>query len=99
VPRADIAMVKKGTSRADEFRTRLKAVADDDVEGLLELAAWCDEQKLSRQRVTVHRKILKVDPDCPEARRGLRQCWNGSKWAKDPMKCEVEPPAAGARPV
>jgi hypothetical protein len=92
IPRDDIAMIHKGVSKTEEYRKRLKAVDEKDLNALLDLAEWCQEQNLRRQRVSVLRKALKIDPDCAEARRGLLERWGGSKWVKDREKGKVPPP-------
>ena len=97
VPRDEIAVLRKGESRLDQYRKRLAAVKSDDVAGFLDLAAWCSEQKMSRQRIQVLRKAVKANPDCAEARQGLGQIWNGKSWKKDKKKGVVAPPAAGPK--
>ncbi len=97
ISRSDIAMIQKVSAGAAEFKTRLKNLEDDDLDGLLELAAWCGENRLRRQRLTVLKKAIKVDPDCPEANRALLKKWNGSRWVKDREKGKVPAPQAASK--
>jgi hypothetical protein len=92
--RSEIVLVRKGRSIHEEYKSRL-AEAKGDAEKLRELAAWCESKKMKRQRRSVLREILKLEPDCGEARHAAGQIWNGEKWVKDRAKGRVPAPKPG----
>ena len=52
----------------------------DTVDAHWELAQWCREQKLSRQRTEQLEAVLRVDPDHIEAHKALRHTFQNGRW-------------------
>ncbi len=97
IPRSAIGMISKAKKSAGEYKKRLAALPKDDLDAHLDLAAWCAENKMRRQRTAVLKRALKIDKNCPEAQRALIKKWNGSKWVKDKAKRKVAAPQAASR--
>jgi hypothetical protein len=97
IPRSEIAMIKKGSAPTEEYRKRLKATDEKDLDAMIALASWCGENNLKRQSVAVLRKVLKLDEDHPMSRRALKMTWTGSKWSKDKKKNKVGAPTAASQ--
>ncbi len=74
-----IARIEKGLTRREEYARRLAKLDPGDLDGLLDLARWCRERRLPRERRMLVRRIVKACPGHPEARRALGQIWNGAK--------------------
>ena len=49
------------------YLQRYHKLAADDVEGRLQLAAWCAEQKMPTQQIQLLAEVLKLSPDHPTA--------------------------------
>lgn len=62
-----------------EYEKR-KAVAADTVEAQWELAEWCRQSRMSSNRKTHLERIVKLDPDHKEARKGLGYHRVNGKW-------------------
>lgn len=96
-PADQVDRIEKGRTKLDEFKERLKAIPEDDYDAMLELARWCEEQKLIGQRLQVLRKVLAGCPDHPGAHRERGEIYRNGKW----VKADGEPPVpkveAGSR--
>ncbi len=97
VPRSEIGMIKKASAAEGDFKKRLAALEKDDLGAHLDLAAWCAENRLRRQRTIVLKRAIKIDKDCPEAQRAMVKVWNGSKWVRDKKRRKVDAPQAASR--
>jgi hypothetical protein len=80
--RDQIDHIEYGASRIDRFNERFRKVSRDDVPALLDLARWCEEQRLVSQRRKVLRLVAKQIPDHPEVHRGLGEIWRDGKWVR-----------------
>lgn len=88
IPKSDIRAVESGKTSAELFKDKWEEVDRTDAEALLELAQWCDENKLSREAKKVYREIVeKVDPDHEAANRALGNVNVDGQWK---TKAEVD---------
>ncbi|MCB9650429.1 MAG: hypothetical protein H6730_28155 [Deltaproteobacteria bacterium] len=81
VARVDVASIERGdTGAVGEYRARAGALARDDVQGWLRLAAWARAAGLSHQAVEAFEHVLAVDPVNAEAHRGLGHVAHEGRW-------------------
>jgi hypothetical protein len=67
------------------FEERLEA-AGDDVDALLEVAAWAKEQRMRKQARSTWERVVELDPENADARAGLgHEKYNG-KWFESASK-------------
>lgn len=64
----------------DEFEKKRGDLADNDVEGLVKLAAWCNENRLLGARIELLQKAIKIEPNHEEARKGLGHIQFDDSW-------------------
>lgn len=69
-------------SADEEEYLRIRPQYADTVEGQWQLAEWCRERKLFSQRDTHLERIVELDPDHAEARRGLGFSQMDGRWVK-----------------
>ena len=77
---ADIERIEERANPKEEYKKRLEAVADGDVDALMELYAWAKGEELKRESTEVLRKVIKADPDHENARRLLGYVQYDGKW-------------------
>jgi hypothetical protein len=88
IAKADIRAIETGKTSAELFKDKWEEVDRADADALLDLARWCDENKLSREAKKVYREIIdKVDPEHEAARRALGFVKVGDEWK---TKAEVD---------
>ncbi|MEN8150189.1 MAG: hypothetical protein ABFS86_10220 [Planctomycetota bacterium] len=95
--RKDVEKIEKGLTKNDEYEARRKKIASDDIAGLLELARWCEEQKLVAKKKKVYRELTKKVPNHPQVRRAMGQIYRDGKWVKKPKDWEPPTPRPGER--
>ncbi len=94
IPKADIKDVQTGKTSAEQFQEKWDAVDRKDASALLDLAKWCEENKLSREAKKVYREIVdKVEPNNEAARRALGFVKVGDTW-KTKTEIDAEKKAA-----
>ncbi len=72
VQMSDVLKIETGgTSPADAFKAKWEEVDKTDTIALNELAEWCAENGLGREKAKVYRAVIEVDPDNETARRAL----------------------------
>jgi hypothetical protein len=88
IPRSDIRTIESGKTSAELFKDKWEEVDRSDADALLDLARWCEENKLSREAKKVYREIVeKVDPDHDAANRALGNVKVDGEWK---TKAEVD---------
>ncbi|MEM7166244.1 MAG: hypothetical protein AAF581_12310 [Planctomycetota bacterium] len=92
VERAEIVEQRKKQDKYQEYLTRKKKVASDDIPGHLALADWCLTKELFEESLLHLRKVLSVDPHHAQAREKL-----GYVKIKGDWYIEGSPEAAAAR--
>ena len=80
VARSDIAEVRRGPTRRQQYQERRARVAEDDLEGQLALARWCREQGLRREALYHYQLVLALEPENSEAHRALGHQQVGGRW-------------------
>jgi hypothetical protein len=60
------------------------------VKGLLDLAAWCNSKELYLERDHVYARVIELEPDNLDARKGLRYARNPDGSWKDPAPREMK---------
>jgi tetratricopeptide (TPR) repeat protein len=76
-------MIRKITPKKtveELYEDQAKALKDADVEGRLRLARWCLEKKLPKEAAAEFRKVLAVDPEHEEARKGAGFVRHNGRW-------------------
>ncbi len=68
-------------SPAEMKYDRYRVDCPDTVDGHWKMAQWCHKNRLSSQRVVHLERILELDPDHAEARRGLGYSKINGRWA------------------
>lgn len=96
IPKSDVKSVEVGKTAAEQFTDKWSEVDRADADALLDLARWCEENKLSREAKKVYREIVeKVDPEHESARRALGFVKVGDEW-KTKAEVDAEKKAADA---
>ncbi len=80
IKRSEIVKIEKGKTPAQEFKDLWEAVDRNDSRALIELAEWCDENRLNRESRKVYREVLNVDEDNEAAREELGYVRVDDKW-------------------
>ncbi|OHB75641.1 MAG: hypothetical protein A2W31_17120 [Planctomycetes bacterium RBG_16_64_10] len=70
LPRESVAQVISSSAEDDEY-AKMRCTCPDTVEGHWNVAQWCAEKGLTKQRQVHLHRILELDPDHEEARRIL----------------------------
>lgn len=79
VDRVDIEFVTPRSINLELYESKVRRLPDT-VEAHWELAEWCREKKLSRQREEQLEAILALDPDHEGAHRALRHQFHDGEW-------------------
>jgi hypothetical protein len=79
-----------GAAQSDEFQRQHAAARTSLIKGLLELAGWCNLKELYLERDHLYARILELDPDNLEARKGLRYARNPDGSWKEPPPREMK---------
>jgi hypothetical protein len=66
-----------------EYKTRRAAVKDDDINEILKLAEWCNDEGLRDLAEAEWERTLKIDPDHAVAREKLGYVKKDGKWIED----------------
>lgn len=69
--KSEITAIVRGPSEFDEYFRRSAALANDAIEGRLELAAWCKARGHTEAARIEFERALKFDPDNATAQRAL----------------------------
>lgn len=80
ISRADVASIEEGPTPEEIYRDRASEVSDDDLDGILDLARWCEEADLDRESRWEYGRILEIDTDHPKARAALGFVMHEEKW-------------------
>jgi tetratricopeptide (TPR) repeat protein len=86
-----------------EYYRRLAAVSPRDAEGFYALAGWCEGQGLKDEAQRCLERVIRVDPDHPQAREALGYTRHGLGWrlgkaAGKPNETEAPPEAEASAP-
>ncbi len=76
---AEIESVQRRRMVFEQYELKRRQAADT-VEGQWNLAAWCREQGLKKQRATHLERVVELDPGHLEARRGLGHLKYDGQW-------------------
>jgi hypothetical protein len=79
VRREDVEFATHRSPKVEEYETRAREIPHA-IDAHWELAEWCRENRLSRQRDEQLELILELDPDHEAARRGLGYTLHGARW-------------------
>jgi hypothetical protein len=80
VPMVRVDRIVKGHSPLDEYDSRAKALAQDDIAGWKMLGRWASQQGLSAQAREAYQKVLLHAPEDPEARGALGFVLQDGRW-------------------
>jgi hypothetical protein len=79
IDRAQVLSVVRRRKVLEEYETRRRH-APDTLDGQWELAEWCRERNLPRQRAVHLARVIEFDPDHARARRVLGYTWHEGRW-------------------
>ncbi|MBX3439560.1 MAG: HEAT repeat domain-containing protein [Planctomycetaceae bacterium] len=77
--RDDVQFVTRRSLKIEEYETRAREMTPT-VDAHWELAEWCRENRLPRQREEQLQRILELETDHEAARRGLGYTRHGEQW-------------------
>jgi hypothetical protein len=86
-------MIKRITPKKtieDVYEDKSKALKDGDVEGRLDLARWCVQQKLQKEAVLEFKKVVAASPDHEEARKGAGYVRLNERWLTEDQANEAK---------
>ncbi len=75
----DIQFVTRRSLKVEEYETRAK-LTPRTASAHWELAEWCRQNGLSKQREQQLRAVLELDPEHERAHHGLKHAKHGGKW-------------------
>lgn len=79
-PKSAVKKIVYKKTAEEIYAEKAKELKDDDAEGHAALARWCLEQKLTKEAKAEYQKVLAVDPDHEDARKGLGYSKYNGKW-------------------
>jgi hypothetical protein len=80
VPMSRVERIVEGQSSLGEFRARAARLAPHDAAGWLGLADWARDRGLTSQAQEAYQRVLRLDPDNPDAHRALGHVPIGDRW-------------------
>jgi hypothetical protein len=80
IVRSDVDTVVHRRMVVEEYETRRRSL-DDTIEAHWDLAEWCRQKSLPRERETHLRRVTELDPEHAQAHRALGHIRNKGKWA------------------
>lgn len=89
-PPGDAHAAPASAPRSDEIQRQRTAARSTLVKGLLELASWCNSKELYLERDHVYARVIELEPDNLDARKGLRFARNPDGSWKDPAPREMK---------
>jgi hypothetical protein len=69
-----------GQTASQEEYEKVRRQYPDTPDGQMALALWCRDHRLPRQRESLLRHVLELDPNHAEAHRLLKHFWVGGQW-------------------
>lgn len=90
IERSDILRIEKGLPLIEQFGERWEQVDRTDPLALIDLAEWCDENRLGRESRKVYREVLKVDTENEIARRELGYVKSNGEWVTKKELADAE---------
>jgi hypothetical protein len=79
VSRSDIEFVTPRSIELEIYESRVRTLPDT-IEAHWELAEWCRQNKLTRQRTEQLEAVLALDPDHEAAHKALRHTFHNGEW-------------------
>ncbi len=81
--RSSILRIDEGRSKLDDYDERRGALADDDIDGWVELAQWASSASLATQSSRAWEHVLTLDPDHAQANRALGRVEFEGRWVSE----------------
>ena len=79
VERSETQFITTRSAAVEEYETRARRV-EDTVEGHWELAEWCRQRGLTKQRETQLIRLTEISPDHDKAQSILGRVWHQGAW-------------------
>jgi hypothetical protein len=79
-PKSMVREIRPKKTAEELYEEQARALKDGDLEGRLKLARWCVERKLAKEAAAEFRKVIALDPDHEEARKGAGYQKVGGTW-------------------
>lgn len=80
IDRSQIVSIESSETVHDQYRKKAAELAPDDALGHLELALWCELEKLDAESRLHFTKVIGIVPDEPLARKKLGFEWIAGNW-------------------
>lgn len=88
--RDKVAKITIGPTRREQFEARRAALAADDVDGLFELAGWCDVEGFLRERDELLARCLEIDSQHDGVNEVLGRVKFDGKWMTPDEAAEAQ---------
>ena len=89
IPRSNIQEVIRESLPEEEY-AKVRDKYPNTVDGHLEVAAWCDKNRL-RDKAKFHlTKVIELDPDHKDARARLGYVWHEGQWVTEEEKRKAQ---------
>jgi len=83
VPLTRVLRIEEGHSALKDYYDRAAKLANDDVAGWKDLAAWAAAQGLATQSREAFERVLTLNPADPDANRGVGRVELGGRWMSE----------------
>jgi hypothetical protein len=90
IARSEVVKIERKETAEEVYARRLASLEPGDVEGLLDLARFCKEQRLTAEWKATLERVVAADPDNEEANRALGRERVDGRWMTGAEKAEHE---------
>jgi hypothetical protein len=80
LPMSSVERIEEGRSPLDDYDERVRGLAENDLDGWLELARWASGMGLGTQSLRAYEHVLTLDPKNPEANRAQGRVEVDGSW-------------------
>ncbi len=89
IQKSDVLSIEKGPTAEEVYQERASKLAEDDLQGRVDLAKWCFENDLDREGRWEYTRVLEIDSDHAEARAALDFVRHEGKWITENEHREI----------
>ena len=82
LPKDRVVRIEKKKTAAELYRGKAAALAVDNAEAHYNVARWCKQNRLTREKLRELKKVIEIDPDHAEARAALKYVKIDGTWVK-----------------
>lgn len=85
-----VVKITYGPTRKEVFAQRLAAIREGDVDGLFDLAGWCEAEGMLRERDQLLKRCLEIDPQHDGANEVLGRVKYDGRWMTAEQAAEAQ---------